>query len=99
MVTLKESVMHSGQEEVEQQADLDPLEELRAAKKRSFWNNTPSDQVGIAKRTNHRASLEVSEGEGRATREIELIWWSNLYSLTSHGKLSVRFFIKKVCLI
>lgn len=99
LVRLKESVLHSGQEEVEQHADLDPLEELRAAKKHSFWNDTPSEQAGITKRIDHRASLEVGEGEGHATREIELIWWLNLYSLTSHGKLCVRFFIKKVGLI
>lgn len=42
-----------------------------------------------------RSELVVGLGQGRATREIELIWWPDLYE-SGHGKLTLRFFIEKV---
>jgi len=38
----------------------------------------------------------VGRGEGRATREFEIIWWPELFSNTSHGKLTLRFYVSKV---
>ena len=42
-----------------------------------------------------RSELIVGLGQGRATREAELIWWPDLYK-SDHGKLTVRLFIEKV---
>ena len=96
MVKLKEVSLYCGNEEVENAGndpmDLDPLEELRRAKNRSFWNTEMPE-----KRPDYKGTLEVSQGEGRATREVELIWWPDLFSAASNqGKLTVRFFLKKV---
>ena len=32
---------------------------------------------------------------GRATREVELIWWSALYKMSEHGQLIIRFYLEK----
>ena len=38
----------------------------------------------------------VGRGEGKATREFEIILWPELFANTTHGKLTLRFFISKV---
>lgn len=40
--------------------------------------------------------MVVGHGEGRATREFEVIWWPELFSCPKHGKLILRFYISKV---
>ena len=72
------------------------MDELQAAKTRTYWSNRNKPQPD--KRASYKASLEVNEGEGRKTREIEFIWWPDLFTATKQGKLAVRFFIKKVSL-
>ena len=94
-VKLKESVLYSGQVEVEDDGIRDPKEELQAAKNCRFWNTTEGT---YQKRASYKGILEISHGDGRATREVELIWWPGLFSATNHGKLSLRFFVKKVSL-
>ena len=42
-----------------------------------------------------RISLIVSPGEGRATREVELIYWPGLYKTSGCCKFQLRFFIQK----
>lgn len=42
-----------------------------------------------------RSEITISEGEGRATRECEMIWWP-LYSQSDSGKLTIRIYIGKV---
>ena len=42
-----------------------------------------------------RSIIEIGIGEGRCTREVELIWWPGLYSFSQYGKLTVRFFVRK----
>jgi hypothetical protein len=42
-----------------------------------------------------RISLVVSEGEGRATREAEVIYWPDLYKTTSSYKFQLRFYVMK----
>lgn len=43
-----------------------------------------------------RSEMVVSVGEGRATRELELIWWPNMFRrCTDYGKLNVRFYVSK----
>ena len=43
-----------------------------------------------------RASLVVGYGEGRATREFEVIWWPDIYSNQQRGKLALRLYVAKV---
>ena len=44
-------------------------------------------------RPTSRSYLDIGPGEGRCTRELELIWWPSLYSRCSEcGKLTFRFF-------
>ena len=41
--------------------------------------------------------IVVGNGEGRATREFEVIWWPDLFSDNRHGKLTLQiyyFFLK-----
>ena len=76
MVKLKESALYSGQEEVANGERTDPIEELRAAKNRTFWR---AIEGGPDKRANYKGSLEVGEGDGRATREINLVAWPFLW--------------------
>ena len=33
----------------------------------------------------HLRPLIVGHGEGRATREVELIWWPALYKISEHA--------------
>lgn len=92
MIELKESVLYSGKEEFMGREFNDPVDELQAAKNCSYWST--ANKVEPDKRDNYKATLEVTESEGRNTREIELIWWPELFMPTKQGKLAVRFFIK-----
>ena len=42
------------------------------------------------------SSLIVGLGEGRATRELEIIWWPDLYSSGNHGKICFRYYVAKL---
>ena len=42
-----------------------------------------------------KSEICVGYGQGRATRELELIWWPSLYT-SSHGKLTIRFYVQKL---
>ena len=91
LVRLKESVVMCGREEVEGDESHNPVDELEAAKSRSHWNIQER-----SKRVDYKGELEVGPGEKRCTREIELVWWPELFPTTNHGKLVIRFFVKKV---
>lgn len=91
-VVLKESVLFRGREEVMGRVLNDPVDELQAAKNRSYWST--ANKVQPDKRANYKATLDVNEGEGCSTREVELIWWPELFTATKQGKFAVRFFIK-----
>ena len=95
LVKLKDTAWYSGLEEVEKRSNLSPQEELHAVKSRSFWSIARNAEP-VAKRVTAKAGLEVGPRQGRTTREIELIWWPDLYSTTNNGKLAIIFFIKKV---
>ena len=43
-----------------------------------------------------QVQIVVGRGEGRATREFELIWWPELFSTSKHGKLTLRFYVSRV---
>ncbi|CAB3988973.1 Hypothetical predicted protein [Paramuricea clavata] len=43
-----------------------------------------------------RIALVVSEGEGRSMREVEIIYWADLYKTTKSFKFQLRFFCPKI---
>lgn len=47
------------------------------------------------KNPSSKSTLIIGYGEGRATREVELIWWPDLYNFTDHGRLEIRMFQEK----
>ena len=75
-------------EEVADISDMGAEEVLELAKRRARHHTT-------AKPTS-RSVIEIGIGEGRCTREVELIWWPGLYSFSQYGKLTVRFFVRKM---
>ena len=87
---LKENYAYANDTEVTNTATTtysDPRKALEVAKK---WAGNMSQQKIIA-----RTWLEISEGEGRATREFELQWWPDLFKGHTYGKLTFRFLLKK----
>lgn len=87
-LTLKKSYL--GDKEVAESNEPQTARQaLQAAKERArskTANKTPTMQIQIV----------VGHGEGRATREFEVIWWPDLFSGTTHGKLTLRFYVSKV---
>lgn len=63
-------------------------EEIARAKQRAY-------QPTQGRRPSSKSVLVVGRGEGRSTREVEVIWWPELYALTNHGQISLRLFIEK----
>ena len=52
-----------------------------------------------ATRPTSRSFIDIGLGEGRCTRQVELIWWLSLYSQCSqYGKLTLPFFVTKTSL-
>ena len=70
-------------------APLSAEEEILRAKQRAHVLGRKS------KRPSSKTSLIVGYGEGRATREIEIIWWPDLYSMSEHGQMVIRIFLEK----
>lgn len=64
-------------------------EEILRAKQRA---HVPARE---SKQPSSKTSLIVGCGGGRVTREIELIWWPDLYSMSEHGQMVLRFFLEK----
>lgn len=89
-VTLETELLYYGSAIVEEtKTGLSAKQEILRAKQR----------VHIAganrRRPSSKSSLIVGYGEGRATREIELIWWPDLYSRADHGQFVIRLFVQK----
>ena len=85
-MALTTEAMYSGNERHEDSSSVTPLtvkEEILRAKQRAYTGQK-------RKRPSSKSCLAVGLGEGRATREIELIWWPYLYHLV------VRMFIEKM---
>ena len=90
-VTLNTEVLFSGNEVCDKHTSTtspSAEEEIARAKQRVH------EQRQQRKRPSSKSALVVGLREGRATREIERIWWPGLYSLTDHGQLVVRMFVK-----
>ena len=87
-LTLKKT--YEGNKEVEERIEpQNAREALEAAKeraRRATANVSPTMKI----------QMVVGPGEGRLTREFEVIWWPELFSSTNHGKLTLRFYISKV---
>lgn len=89
VLALKKEVCFSHNKEVAE-TETSVEDRIKAAKQRAQnrgQRETPSP-TSISE-------MEVGFGKGRATREIELIWWPYLYSSVEFGKLTVRFYIHK----
>ena len=75
----------------ERNMPLNGLQALDAAKeqaKNGMTIKSPTLQLQIV----------VGRGQGRATREFEIIWWPGLFTSSIHEKLTLRFYISKVLL-
>ena len=90
-IRLNTEILFAGNKQCEANSSAAPLsaeEEILRAKDRAYaplQNN----------RASSKSSLVVGYGEGRATREIEIIWWPGLYTHTEHGQLVIRMFLEK----
>ena len=84
---LKKSYL--GEKEVSECPNEDGRTALEAAKAKAHGraaNRSPTLQIKIV----------IGRGEGRATREFEIIWWPEMFSTSNHGKLTLRFYVSKV---
>lgn len=91
-INLNTELLFAGNLSIEEDDDDAPVsaEELIAQAKQRV--HTTGEK---RKRPSSKSTLIVGYGEGRATREVEIIWWPDLYDLTDHGRLVIRFFIEK----
>lgn len=82
-----------------QQSATNIHEEIERAMHRDVWKVSTGliSTQPINERATLHVSMEVGEAQGRLTREIEIIWWPNLFS-TSNGQLRLRYFLKKTSL-
>lgn len=70
-------------------------EAVEAAKQRAFSRFTTRVK-GEQQTPTSRSEIIITAGEGRATREVELIWWPDVFrKCRDYGKLTVRFFVSK----
>lgn len=88
-LALKKSYL-GDQELSERSIPQSAREALEAAKERARRRTIQYPTVKL--------EIVVGRGEGRATREFEMIWWSELFSATAHDKLTLRFYVSKVSL-
>lgn len=86
-VNFKTSAAFRNSEEVVFEQFYNTMEAVEAAKRRAFTRFTSSTS---------QSEIVISAGEERATREMELIWWLNMFKqCQDFGKLTVRFFVSK----
>lgn len=92
VIPLLENKAFDGDEEIEDLPPLTGREAIALAKAR-----VRGDQSQVVRRSpTCRSSLIVGPGEGRATREFEVLWWPDLYSSTYHGKITFRYYVAKL---
>ena len=92
IVTLKERALWNGHvlvTEHEKQGDTDRIQALLAAKRKAHGS------IPIA-RIMCMSNLIIGYREGLVTREIDVIWWPNLYHTSLMGKMSIRLFVSHV---
>lgn len=91
-VSFVQDVLYSGNSPVEGEQMTAPLsaeEEILRAKQRAHVLGRKG------KRPSSKTSLIVGYGEGRATREIEIIWCPDLCSISERGQMVIRIFLEK----
>lgn len=84
--------MYSGNSPVEEETVAAPLsaeEEIRRVKQKVHMLGAKR------RRASSKTSLTIGYGKGRATRELEVICWPDLYQFSEHGQMIVRFFLEK----
>ena len=92
-LAVKDQVLWSGDLKVSANSmTVDPREALAAAKSRAHGQG-PRDRITC------QSNFVVGLGEGRATRELDVIWWPNLYNTVALGKLGIRLYVNRVELI
>lgn len=84
---LKQCAFFAGSQELNKPSTVDLDEEIERATQRDPWNLFSNN--GQSTQASWHSKIEVGEGTGRATREIEV-------EASSHGKLEIRFFCKKL---
>lgn len=90
MLQFRPRALFRNSDEVPDLSEIPAEEALAYARARARKQDT---------RPTSRSLLEIGPGEGRCTREVELIWWPSLYSRCSeYGKLTFRFFVRKTSL-
>lgn len=91
ILSLKEQVHWCREDELTngQGINEDPREAIAAAKRKA------RGQV-IQNTITSTSNFVVGYGEGRATRELDVIWWPNLYNNIAFGKLVFRIYVNKV---
>ena len=92
IVTLKERALWNGHvlvTEHEKQGDTDRIQALLATKRKAHG------AIPIA-RIMCMSNLIIGYREGQVTREIDVIWWPNLYHTGLMGKISIRLFVSHV---
>ena len=90
LVPFHEERLFAGNESEDSPVSLSAEDEIARAKERAY---TPAGKK--RKRLSSKSVFTVGYGEGRATREVEIIWWPNLYTFTEHGQMTVRMYIEK----
>lgn len=89
LVQLNTNILYTGQTQLSKEANHGTAdEEIARAKQRAYQ---PRQQ----ERPSSKSVLVVGRGEGSSTREVEVIWWPDLYALTNHGQMTLRLFIEK----
>ena len=83
-VSLKIIKSFSGTKEIPESTELFGRAALEAAKQKR-----PTQKASM------KTQMIICEGEGRSTRECELIWWP-IYEHSQNGNLTVRIFIGKI---
>jgi len=74
---------------IEEPEEVDPYLALQAAKQRAHFKDS-------RRCVTSRSAIIIEEREGRTSRELEVIWWPDLYSDNSFGKLCLRYFVGKI---
>ena len=95
ILSLKERVKWNGELELteeDKEEEADPRQSLLAAKNKAH-GYAPKTRITCI------SNLVVGYGEGRATREVDLIWWPNLYNTAHLGKMCIRLYVSRVQLV
>lgn len=94
-ISLKKKVKWNGDIEIfDDDTDIDdPQKALLNAKSKAYA------QTPVQSRIINMSNLVVGLGEGRATREVDIIWWPILYNNVCIGKMAFRLYVSRVQLV